>query len=222
MEYIIFTLELAALFFLSRFIGRNLFRSFYNNTQNIKLSTTLIAVIYFPGVLVHEISHLLAATLLGVRVGHIEFWPSFSDGNLKLGSVRIEKTDAFRKTLIATAPVFVGTVVILGSLWTLDNFLSSSVFWYILIGVFVYQVGSTMFSSKKDLEGTAPFFLALSLLIGILWFFDFPFISDILGSGIGVFAEEMLRKASYFLAIAVGINAFIAFVIFILQNLKRG
>lgn len=221
MEYILFVVQLLFLLFISRFITRNLFSSFYHNTRNIKTSTFAIAVIYFPGVVVHELSHVVSAVILGVRVGGIEFWPSFTEGNLKLGSVQIAKTDPIRRTIIGIAPVFGGIMVILASLWALGSILPKTIIWYLIVGIFVYQVASTMFSSKKDLEGTRVVFAAIIFLFALLWYLGFPFLSILFDSGIGEYITNVFAGANYFLMLAVGINFSIAAAIYLLQNIRK-
>jgi hypothetical protein len=49
---------------------------------------SIYAIIFFPGVVLHELSHWLFAKLCGVRTGRISLLPSVGKtGNLHLGSV---------------------------------------------------------------------------------------------------------------------------------------
>ncbi len=77
----------------------------------------LYAIILFPGVLLHELSHWLVATLLGVRTGAFSLLPRMqADGSVQLGYVEYYKgksLGAFRESLIGGAPLVVGTAVIL-------------------------------------------------------------------------------------------------------------
>ena len=48
----------------------------------------IYALVLFPGVLLHELSHWLAATLLGVRAGRFSVMPRHRpDGTIQLGYV---------------------------------------------------------------------------------------------------------------------------------------
>jgi hypothetical protein len=80
-------------------------------------------VIVLPGVIVHEVSHWLAAKLLGVRVTKLSLGPvrRGRSRRVSLGSVRVGNVDAFRASLIGLAPLLGGTAVILiiGN-WVLD------------------------------------------------------------------------------------------------------
>ncbi len=75
------------------------------------------AVVLFPGVVLHEVSHWLTATLLGVRTGRVSLLPRPQpDGSLQLGYVEYYKgpnVGPIRESLIGAAPLVAGTAVIL-------------------------------------------------------------------------------------------------------------
>jgi hypothetical protein len=77
----------------------------------------LYAIVLFPGVLLHELSHWLMATLLGVRTGSFSLLPRRqADGSVQLGYVEYYKSStlgAFRESVIGGAPLVTGTAVIL-------------------------------------------------------------------------------------------------------------
>lgn len=77
----------------------------------------LYAIILFPGVLLHELSHWVFATLLGVRTGTFSLIPRMQDdGSVQLGYVEYFKgrtLGPIRESLIGGAPLIVGTAVIL-------------------------------------------------------------------------------------------------------------
>ena len=86
------------------------------------IALVLYYLILFPGVLLHELSHYLAATVLLVRTYGFSVWPKFGkDDSLELGAVTVERTDFLRQTLIGAAPLLVGaTAVILIGTWRLN------------------------------------------------------------------------------------------------------
>ena len=219
MNFLLFFGALLALFLLARFINTTLFRLLYRQTGSVGMSAYVVAVIYFPGVVIHEFSHVFAALLLGVRVGKMEFMPVFANEQLKLGSVQIEKTDPLRKTLIGIAPVFGGLSAILVVLWAVTS-QSQSLLWTLISAIFVYQVGSTMFSSKKDLEGTGVIFVVIFLIVGLLWFLNFPLLG-LLDTGAGRFVGDLFGRAAYFLGIAVLLNTIIAVILGLIIYLRR-
>jgi hypothetical protein len=77
----------------------------------------IYALVLFPGVLLHELSHWVAASLLGVRTGSFSLIPRRQpDGSLQLGYVEYYKgrtLGPIRESLIGGAPLIVGTAVIL-------------------------------------------------------------------------------------------------------------
>ena len=77
----------------------------------------LYAIILLPGVFLHEVSHWLTATLLGVRTGTFSVIPKMqSDGTVQLGYVEYYKgrtLGPIRESMIGGAPLIAGTAVIL-------------------------------------------------------------------------------------------------------------
>ena len=75
------------------------------------------ALVLFPGVLLHELSHWLMAKVLGVRTGKLSLIPSLEkDGTVRLGYVEYYKTadlGALRESLIGGAPLILGTTAVL-------------------------------------------------------------------------------------------------------------
>jgi hypothetical protein len=86
-------------------------------TGNKNWAVVLYAIVLFPGVLLHEISHWITATLLGVRTGSFSVLPrTKSDGSIQLGYVEYYKTSSvgpIRESLIGSAPLVAGTAVII-------------------------------------------------------------------------------------------------------------
>lgn len=74
------------------------------------------AIILFPGVVLHEVSHWLSASLLGVRTGKFSLIPKRQpNGEIQLGYVEYYKDRGLgpiRESLIGGAPLIVGTAVI--------------------------------------------------------------------------------------------------------------
>ncbi len=66
-----------------------------------------------PGVVLHEASHWVVATVLGVRTGRFSVFPErTTDGHLRLGFVETERTDIVREALIGAAPLLVGAAML--------------------------------------------------------------------------------------------------------------
>ncbi|MCA9901409.1 MAG: hypothetical protein H6654_13155 [Ardenticatenaceae bacterium] len=77
----------------------------------------LYAIVLLPGVFLHELSHWLAATFLGVRTGSFSIIPKMQpDGTVQLGYVEYYKGSTLgpiRESIIGGAPLIMGTAVIL-------------------------------------------------------------------------------------------------------------
>lgn len=165
MEYVvIFFLELFILFLLSRSVTRGLSLFFYKLVRREKWAVALMSFIFLPGTIIHEVSHYIAALVLGVKAGKMEFKPEIHGNSVKMGSVSIAETDPFRRFLIGISPVVFGTVTILGLMYfatTYDIFSNLPMTWGVLNMTFV--VGNTMYSSKRDMEGAFRLFFVLGV-----------------------------------------------------------
>ena len=86
---------------------------FYLLTRWINLALTLFALLFLPGVLLHETSHFLVARLLGVRTRRFSLIPQVTvDARLRLGYVETAQVDVLRDTLIGAAPLLIGGAVV--------------------------------------------------------------------------------------------------------------
>ena len=165
---ITFVFELSFLFFLSRQVTRVISSSFHAITQSRKGLVITIAFLFLPGTILHELAHFFMAKLLFVRTGAISLLPHLSGDSLRLGSVQIEQVDPVRKLLIGVAPILAGVGVLSAVYYFFlqqTNFLN----WTILIPISTtFIIGNTMFSSRKDLEGTLGFLVIATIIGGIL------------------------------------------------------
>ncbi len=168
---LVFFIELFVLFLLSHMLTKKLSRFFYRISRSAKTTIYLLAFLFFPGTLLHELSHFFMAQILFVPVGHMEFVPKLEGNGVKLGSVSIAHTDIFRRLLIGMAPFFFGTSILLATLFfAAQNNLFEDPLFIVIIGYTVFEIGNTMFSSKKDLEGAIELLLALFVISTVLYF----------------------------------------------------
>jgi len=201
----LFIFEFAVLFFLSRFVTSKL--SF--------LPINLISFLFLPGIIIHELSHLLTASLLFVPVGEIEFIPQIEDGGLKLGSVAIGKTDPIRRFLIGVAPIIFGIALIFGILYFVE--LSKLTGFGVWLGgsYILFAIGNTMFSSGKDMEGALGLLIFVSVILIALFLTGFRIQLNLLESQ--AFLGN-LKKADLDLLILIGIDMVIYFLIRIVKK----
>jgi hypothetical protein len=112
--YIWLVVSLILLIPLQRWIHRHLQGLLLLLTRNPVLSQGIYALLFFPGVLVHEGSHWLVARLLGVEVVEVSLLPQQdADGRLRFGFVEIAQAGRVRSALIGIAPLILGTVSLL-------------------------------------------------------------------------------------------------------------
>ena len=210
----IFFAELVVLFFLSRWMIQALSLICYRIFRKERAVIYVLALLFSPGTLLHELAHMLVAALLFVRVGKIELFPYKTEDGIRLGSVAIAHTDPFRRSLIGLAPLFFGTV----GIFLAGYYFSSlplepwSASWrIILLILIIFEIGNTMFSSKKDVEGIPALvivlvlFLVAGYIIGIripdaIWIY-------IYSAGIQAF----FRQLSLYMLVPLSINALILF-----------
>jgi hypothetical protein len=117
MPFIWVTITLPALLLLQRWIHRHLHGIALMLTGNRSWAVILYAIVLFPGVLLHEISHWITATILGVRTGSFSILPrAQEDGSIQLGYVEYYRSSSvgpIRESLIGSAPLITGTVCVL-------------------------------------------------------------------------------------------------------------
>ena len=104
---------LVALLFLQRMLHREIQAIFLISTRNPGITMGAFSLIFFPGVFLHEFSHLVVAKLLGVRTGSFSLIPEpLPDGRLQLGYVEAAQSDIFRDSLVGAAPLIMGTLFV--------------------------------------------------------------------------------------------------------------
>lgn len=128
-----------------------------------------LAIMYLPGTIIHELSHMFLAGLMLVHVGDIEVYPEVQGDGVRLGSAEIGITDPFRRMIIGVAPVLVGLLMITLGAYFLQSNWGNLAIWQIVLAIYLFfEVGNTMFSSKKDMEGVISFFSAILIVATII------------------------------------------------------
>lgn len=168
------------------------------------LPVPFYVVLFLPGTLVHEMSHLIVAKALFVPVGKLSLWPKRRESEIVLGSVAIARTSFLKRFLIGVAPVVFGLVIILlFSYLTLERDFVKDRWVFVIAGYVVFVVANTMFSSKKDMEGawkTGIFLLAAAIVFFLL---RIKITLD----------ENLFRVASIYLLPAIAIDAVVVIVL---------
>lgn len=164
MTIIILILELVLLWIVSKRLTQNLYIALFLLTTSRPVSISLLSVLFFPGTVIHELSHLFVAEISGVRTGGLTLVPEALDQpDVRTGSVSIAQTDPVRRAIIGIAPVFSGLL----GLFVLSYYLPTVPFpWTLLLSYGLFAISNTMFSSKEDMEGFWPVATVI-LILGI-------------------------------------------------------
>jgi hypothetical protein len=196
-------------------------------TGQVNLTFSLFSLIFFPGVVLHEISHYLAARLLGVRTGRFSLLPqTLPNGRLQLGYVETSSTDLFRDALIGCAPLLSGgAFVAIAGLWLLklpllwQSLLTSDAesFWIALQSIanqadfwlwfyLIFTISSTMFPSASDRRAWVPILVFLGIIVGL---------ALLVGAGPWILENiaPWLNRAFVSMAVVLGISAVIHFIL---------
>ena len=177
---------LLPLVYLQRLLHREIQIILYLITRNRQLTIALFSMLFFPGVLLHELSHFLMAKILGVRTGRFSLIPqSLKSGQLQLGYVETEQSDIVRDSLIGLAPIIAGTLFIafagvtrlrLDALWHVLSNGQAELFWmglkllptvpdFFLWFYLTFAISSTMLPSESDRHAWLPLGLWVAALL---------------------------------------------------------
>jgi hypothetical protein len=172
--------ELTLLYLVSNLLTRSLYTLFMLISRSRPVAVSFVTLLLFPGTVVHELSHLFTAEIIGVRTGKIELAPeSIRGDNVNIGSVAIAKTDPIRRSLIGLSPLFAGLAVVTALSYFFPGLIReagqalasgtalSTPPLYLAIGTFylLFAVSNSMFSSPQDLKGFPPVAITLGLIV---------------------------------------------------------
>jgi hypothetical protein len=182
-------LSLLPLVLLERWIHRHLQGVWLLVFRHDEIATIVYSLIMLPGVLLHESSHWLAATLLFVRTGRFSVIPErLPDGTLRLGYIETERPDLIREALIGAAPLLTGCLVIIFAGYArlgvgpVGDALARSDFAGVAAGLaamtrvndfwlwlyLTFTVSNSMLPSAADRRAWLPVLLMAAALVGLL------------------------------------------------------
>jgi hypothetical protein len=203
-------------------------------TGKSERAVILYAIVLLPGVLLHEVSHWLMATLLGVRTGSFSLLPrQQSDGSVQLGYVEYYKSSslgALRESLIGGAPLVTGTAVILligfrifgvtnlsaaiqsGDVDTLVTALGQvfAVPDFLVWLYLLFAISNAMMPSRSDRRAWPALILTLSTIAIVMTVLD---IEDVIFAGIANWAPTVFGYLGSALSMAIAVD--ILFMIFL-------
>ena len=225
---LIFLLAFGAVWLLERTVHRTLQSIALITTGHIEAATVLYAVPLFPGVALHELSHAVMATLVGVKIRNFSVWPKRQPGGIRLGCVEILRTDAVRASLIGAAPLLFGSIALVAIGWyvfnssalisaigagdvaTLAEQLLATVrapdalLWFYL----VFAIANSMMPSPSDTQSWPPVLGFLAIAVGAL-----VLIGGTSGTSLLAALEPGAQFVLRWLAAAFAITAFINLIV---------
>jgi hypothetical protein len=191
-------------------------------TGHATITVYLYQILMLPGVALHEFSHYLVASLLGVRVRSISLRPRVQGEKIQMGAVEIERPDFLRGLLIGVAPLVLGSVVVVligqhvfdvdaviqaaragdsrGMLEAIRAAFSVNDAWIWLY--LIFAISNSMLPSEPDREPLWPTLLFMAFVVGVI---------ALAGRGPDLIAglAEPLETALSLLLLAFGITLFV-------------
>ena len=205
-------------------------------TRNQGMALILFSLLFFPGVVLHELSHWITAKLLGVQTGKIWLIPErLPEGNLRMGYVEAERVDFVRESLIGFAPLlFGGLFVAFAGLYQLkfhllwktlmnvelaalpDSFAAlytQSDFWLWFYLTFV--VSATMMPSASDRQSWMPLILFVVTVFGVALLVGAgPWLTENFAPGL----NNILRAAAVVFGISIIVHLVLLFPMFLIRR----
>lgn len=222
-----FVAMLVPLILLQRLLHREIQAVFLILTRDGRITMGIFALIFLPGVFLHELSHFVMAKILRVPTGRFSIFPrSLPDGRLQLGYVETGRADIVRDSLIGAAPLIVGTVFVayvaverfeMRVLWDVIRNGQTNLFWmgmqalprvrdFYLWFYLVFAVSSTMMPSESDRHA----WLELAISVGVLFSFTL-----LLGAGPWLLSTLAPSISSFlgFVAVIFGLSSVVHVVL---------
>jgi hypothetical protein len=222
-----FIFMLVPLIILQRLLHREIQAVFLILTRDTRVTMGIFAMLFLPGVFLHELSHFVMAKILRVRTGKFSIFPqSLPDGRLQLGYVETAKSDVVRDSLIGAAPLIVGTLFVayvaiyhlqMRLLWDAFRNGQFDLFWlgvralpqvpdFYLWFYLAFAVSSTMMPSESDRHAWLELLISIAVLFGLALVF---------GAGPWMLSNVAPRLSTFLSAVAVifGLSGFVHIVL---------
>lgn len=146
-------------------------------------------IIFLPGIILHELSHLFAALFLGVPTGDVRIFPvEREDKKYQLGEVKTAESSPIKESIIGLAPIIVGgiSIMLIVSLGLRVDYVNNIDKTYLtqliihfmqidklrifLCGYGIFCFSNTMFISESDRKAWVVFPLLMLLFISLIYF----------------------------------------------------
>lgn len=198
----------------------------------------LYSIPLLPGVALHELSHVMMAKLLGVKVRKFSLRPERQKGGMvRLGAVEVLRSDNLRASLIGGAPLLVGMMVVGVIGWLVFNgaeltetlsrgnvseiiaalgrtiLTADALLWFYII----FAVANSMMPSASDVQAWPPVIGVLALVVAAVLLLG--------GTNLIEAIKPPIQYTLRWLATALSITAFVdllfVIVLFIVARLAE-
>lgn len=238
MPFILVAISLPILMISQRWIHRHLQGIAFLATGKKNWAIVLYAIILFPGVFLHELSHWLMAGILGVKTGGFSVFPKLKpDGSIQLGYVEYYKSQRLgpiRESLVGSAPLISGTAIVLLIAFRIFNVTSlgealqtgdvailteaiSMLFEtadFLLWLYLLFAVSNAMMPSASDRRAWPAFILILVVLAVVLYFIG---LQELLLIGLAGPVATVFGYLGLAFSLTIGVNFFFMFLINLLE-----
>jgi hypothetical protein len=232
---LLFAAAFVAVLLLERLVHRGLQTVFLLLSGHMETATTLYSIVLFPGVALHELSHVLMAVLLGVKVRGFSLRPQRQpSGVIRLGYVEVQRTGSVRTSLIGAAPLFAGMIALLvigtgalnlSGMTDAINTEDPLGFMRALAGIFgapdaalyiygIFTVANGMMPSRSDTQAWPPVIAALAVLTAVVGLLG----GESLLFWIAPLASTGLRWLTAAFALTAFVNVIVIVAMFILAR----
>ncbi len=238
MPFIWVALSLPMLMITQRWIHRHLQGIAFLATGRKTWAIILYAIILFPGVLLHELSHWLMAGILGVKTGGFSVLPKLKqDGSIQLGYVEYYKSQRLgpiRESLVGSAPLISGTAVVLLIAYQIFNvttvgeaLLTGDVAYLTdaITGLFatsdfliwlylLFTISNAMMPSASDRRAWPAFILIMMVTAVFLYIAG---LQELLLLGLAGPVATVFGYLALAFSLIIGVNLFAMFIIYIVE-----
>lgn len=206
-----FIIQIIVLYLLSRQVVKDFFLFLHLLFKNQNIAYRIIALVFFPGTILHEMSHFFIATALFLHVHSVHIMPEWEKNQLKLGRVTYEKKDIFRSIIVGIAPFF-GACFFFWFIGVFHLFPHSNTIFTFFMGYLIFTVSSNMFSSAQDLVDLGYLIPIIFIVAGIYYVSGTKILIDI-PSIVWQSSINILQLINFYITIAIAIHFFL-FILF--------
>ena len=233
-SFLWFLSTLLLLMLVQRWVHQHLHGVAYLLSGQPDMALMLYSLPLLPGVALHELSHALMATVLGVKTANLTLIPRRQpDGHVRLGSVQVERVDVVRSSLIGLAPLLAGSLAILfiirfafdvntlgvavqhgdlaALLGSLGGLLRAPDAWLWLY--LLFSVANAMMPSPSDRETWPPVILFSLLLLSLAVAFGLNAAIE----GVGTIIDQIMRWLAAAFTITLIVDLPFVVIIFLIE-----